>query len=206
MAHEAEEGARELLMKICGAPLATPTWLKRPGKVECGSRWELVRIIYEAVAGKELQLETMPARESRRVDGVFSFENTKFVYELDEVQHFNSFRAATLAHYPTDLRLGFDKAAWLRRCAAKKKLEGGGWSKERPPLFAGANGRHKQRAFRDALADIVPLEHGYGPTVRLDDQVVLTWMHASDAEDRMRAVLQESLLGRNTPPQRQPAP
>src|SRR5690348_1492331 len=100
MAHEAEEGARELLRKVCGSPLATPAWLKRPGKVECGSRWELIRTIYEAVAGQELKRETMPARETRRVDGVFCFEGMTFVYELDEVQHFNSFRATTLAHYP----------------------------------------------------------------------------------------------------------
>lgn len=194
MAHEAEEGARTLLKRICGSPLETPNWLKRPGKVECGSRWELVLTIYEAVAGKALNLETMPARETRRVDGVFQFEGTTFVYELDEVQHFNSFRAATLTHYPDDLRLGFDTAAWLRRCAAKKKLEGGGWAKERPPLFPGINGRHKQRAFRDALADIVPLEHGYGPTVRLDDHDVLGWMRERDAEDRMRRLLNERLL------------
>ena len=137
MAHEAEEGARELLKKICGAPLATPTWLKRPGKIGCGFRWELVRTIYQAITGEELSLVIMPSRETRRVDGVFCFEGTTSIYELDEVQHFNSFRAATLAHYPDDLRVGFDKAAWLRRCASKKKLEGGGWAKERPPFVPG---------------------------------------------------------------------
>jgi hypothetical protein len=193
MAHEAEEGARELLKRICGAPLATPAWLKRPGKVECGSRWDLVRTIYKALTGKQLSA-TMPPRERRLVDGVFLFEGTCFIYELDEVQHFNSFRATTLAHYPDDLRVGFDKAAWLHRCATKKKLEAGGWAKERPPLFPGINGRHKQRAFRDALADIIPREHHYGPTIRLDDQDVINWMSAPDAEDRMRALLRDRLL------------
>jgi hypothetical protein len=105
MAHEAEAGGRELLKKICGAPLTTPAWLKRPGKTECGTRWELVRTIYQALAGKELQREVMPVRETRRVDGVFCFEGT-FIYELDEVQHFNSFRAATLA--PTLRTYGWD--------------------------------------------------------------------------------------------------
>jgi hypothetical protein len=38
-----------------------------------------------------------------------------------------------------------------------------------PPLFPDAGGRHLQRAFRDALADLVPLEHGWLPTLRIAD-------------------------------------
>ena len=193
MAHEAEEAARELLTMICGARLGTPSWLKRPGKVECGARWELVRVIYRALAGKDLLRETMPPRETRRVDGVFRYRGTPFIYELDESQHFNAFRARTLALYPEDVRLGFDKEVWSRRCTAKAKLETGGWAKSRPPLFPGANGRHRQRAFRDALTDILPGEHGYAPTVRLDDRDVLAWVHAADAEERMRVILRDRL-------------
>src|SRR5689334_10318212 len=139
MGHEAEEGARRLLTKICGRSLPTPTWLLRPGKTECGGRWELVKTIYRDLEERELP-EVMRSRETRRVDGVFTFEGTPFIYELDEVQHFNSYRAATLMKYPTDLPLAFDRGAWMRRSIAKPKLEGGGWAKPMPPLFPGENG------------------------------------------------------------------
>lgn len=193
MAQEAEKQAHSILTKLCGPVVEQPEWLMRPGKIECGDRWELVRSIYAALTGSSLVLEQMPPRERRKVDGVFKYRSKPFVFELDETQHFNSLRATTLALYPTDLRLGFDKESWVIRSKAKIKLETGGFAKPRPPLFPGIGGRHKQRAFRDALADIVPSAHGFLPTLRLDDKDVLAWMHLTDAQDRMQRVLEKYL-------------
>jgi hypothetical protein len=55
-----------------------------------------------------------------------------------------------------------------------------------------------QRAFRDALCDILPPEHGYLPTLRLGDFDVGSWIELEGASDRMTAVLQER-LGNTTP-------
>jgi hypothetical protein len=159
MPRDVERAAVEVLSQVYGPPLAMPEWLIRPGKAECGARWDLVREIYHRTTGLELP-ETMRPVERRQVDGVFGFGDRTFVFELDETQHFNQFRATTLRCYPADVLLAFDKEDWVARCERKTRLEGGGFSAPRPPLFPGAGGRHLQRAFRDALATSFRLSTG----------------------------------------------
>ncbi len=188
MAHEAERAAHQALTQLCGAPATTPVWLLRPGKLECGPRWALVQRIYHELTGGTLP-DTMPPRERRKVDGVFQSNGRPFIFELDETQHFNRYRAATLRAYPRGLPLAFDRGAWLRRCEEKRTLERGGWAAPRPPLFGGVEGRHRQRAFRDALADILPTVHGWAPTLRLSDVEVKAWMATGNVERRIAAEL-----------------
>ena len=90
------------------------------------------------------------------------------ILEVDESQHFNEYRALTLRAY-VNLPVAFDREAWLTACQRKTRLEGGGFARPRPPLFPGENGRHKQRAFRDALCDLLPPEYGFHPTARIAD-------------------------------------
>jgi hypothetical protein len=47
------------------------------------------------------------------------------------------------------------------------------------------NGRHRQRAFRDCLADLLPAIHGFGPTIRIADFEVEDWISSPDAPDRL---------------------
>jgi hypothetical protein len=71
--------------------------------------------------------------ERRRVDGVFQRAGRPFILELDEIQHFNMFRATTLRCYPDDVPLAFDeeltaiRALWLcgfyPRSTAETKFE-----------------------------------------------------------------------------------
>ena len=168
MAREFEFRTVALVQEISGATLGrTPSWLQRPGKSECRNAWTLVKTIYKDLSGLELPNE-MPPRERRTIDAVLvDSKGRERLFEVDETQHFNEFRARTLAYYPEDLPLGFDRQSWMKAAGLKKRLEGGGFGKPRPPLFPGENGRHRQRAFRDALADILPLQHGMLPTLRI---------------------------------------
>jgi hypothetical protein len=167
----------------------TPPWLMRPGRSECGSRWPLVSSIFEELTGSALPDE-VPPRERRQVDAVLRRPDGGLrILEVDESQHFNRFRAATLRLYPTDLQVAFDREAWIDRCAQAGRLPGGGFAKPRPPLFPGEGGRHLQRAFRDALADILPVEHGWLPTLRIADFEVASWVRGSSAEQRIAALL-----------------
>lgn len=50
-----------------------------------------------------------------------------------------------------------------------------------------------QRAFRDTLADLLPPEYGYLPTLRIADFEVNPWIYTRDAERRMRELLQARL-------------
>lgn len=167
-----------------------PDWLVRPGKAESKDRWELIQEIYHRLTGLELPSVMRPV-ERRTVDGTFRLGDATFIFELDESQHFNGYRATTLRCYPDDLKVAFDKEDWIKRCQRKTRLEGGGFAKPKPPLFPGENGRHKQRAFRDALSDVIPGCYGYLPTLRLGDFEVGSWIEGHDATERMTALLRD---------------
>jgi hypothetical protein len=76
----------------------------------------------------------MPPRERRSVDAVLERPGEPpRIVEVDEKQHFNRYRAMTIRAYPRELEVAFDKAAWLAACDRKKRLEGGGFGKPKPP-------------------------------------------------------------------------
>jgi hypothetical protein len=126
-----------------------------------------VRSIYGELTERPLP-ESMPPRERRVLDAVLEYpDGSRRVLEVDESQHFNRFRAATLRLYDLSITVKFDVPEWITTCDRKRSLEGGGFAKPRPPFFPDESGRHVQRAFRDALADVVPLVHGFLPTARV---------------------------------------
>jgi hypothetical protein len=180
----------ELIRKIIiGSEERTPSWLMRPTSTDCGCYWSLVNEIYMGLTGLHLPSE-MPSRERRTVDCVLKQPSgVTQIIEVDERQHFNHYRAKTLTFYPTDIALAFDRSLWVKHSVTKKTLEGGGFGKPKPPLFPGEGGRHRQRAFRDALADILPQEHGFSPTLRVAYFEVRNWLYADDALERMEQLL-----------------
>ena len=192
MARELERRVIGLVQDILEAEiLPTPDWLIRPGQNESGSQWPLVQSIYEGLTGLELPSVMRPV-ERRTVDAVLQqVGQPPRILEIDEKQHFNRYRAQTLRSYATDVTLAFPADDWIERSEQKTRLEGGGFGAPRPPLFPGEGGRHRQRAFRDALSDIVPLEHGWLPTLRIGYFEVTDWIAASDAHERMTELLQD---------------
>lgn len=194
MAGELQAAVVGLVKRILDAELsATPAWLLRPGATECGAHWNTVSGIYHDLTGLDLPA-TMPPRETRRVDAVLVAGDGRLrILEVDETQHFNRYRALTLRRYPDDARVAFPIEAWIRQCEKKTRLEGGGFGKPKPPLFPAEYGRHMQRAFRDTLADLLPPEHRYLPTLRIADFEVKRWIHTQDAEKRMRELLEARL-------------
>jgi hypothetical protein len=193
MAGELQAAVVPLIARILGARIvATPGWLQRPAAAECGSAWETACQVYAELTGLTLP-EAMPPREQRRVDAVLDVDGHRRILEVDETQHFNRFRAITLRHYPRGARVAFPIEAWIAQSEKKARLEGGGFGKPKPPLFPGEHGRHQQRAFRDMLADLIPLEHDYAPTLRIAEFEVASWIYTTAAEERMRELLTERL-------------
>jgi hypothetical protein len=201
MPRELERAVIELVVRILGAQIVpTPSWLIRPGREECGRQWPLIQAIYRDLTELELP-DVMRSVERREVDAVLEIDGQPDrIIEVDERQHFNEFRATTLSHYAGDVPLAFDPAAWVERSEQKGRLEGGGFAKPKPPLFPGENGRHRQRAFRDALADILPPEYDLAPTLRVGDFEVKDWIFGSESEERMRGLLDAKLLLCETQP------
>jgi hypothetical protein len=194
MALELQNAVTRFAVEILGAELdVTPPWLVRPGRNECRACWPLVQEIYAELTGEGRLPDTMPPRERRQVDAILVVGGESRILEVDETQHFNRFRALTLRRYACQVPLAFPAPAWIAAGEAKKRLEGGGFGKPRPPLFPEDGGRHQQRAFRDALADILPGEHGWLPTVRVADFEVAAWIDGPDAKLRMRALLASRL-------------
>jgi hypothetical protein len=190
MPKEIECAVVGLVTDILGASTAsTPDWLVRPGRVECGDRLPLVRSIYSQLTGLELPDE-MRKVERRTVNAVLLAPGLPpRILEVDEKQHFNAYRAATLRRYQDDMPLAFDADLWITRSDAKTRLEGGGFGRPVPPLFPGEGGRHRQRAFRDALTDILAPYHSFAPTLRIADFEVKDWIKRPDRADMMRQLL-----------------
>ncbi|MFD5921095.1 hypothetical protein ACFVYP_33845 [Kitasatospora sp. NPDC058201] len=192
---ELQDAIAGLLPAVVAAgirPESCPAWLWRPGRVECAGAWEAVSTIYRALTGLVLPKQA-PAREWRRLDLVLTYEDgQQQILEVDEKQHFTSARALTLEHYPSTVELGFDAARWPARSRDLTGREpGGGYAEPRPPLFPGDGGRHRQRAFRDAPADLLPAEHGWLPTVRISDTEVGSVITAPNPASSLSTLLGE---------------
>ncbi|UCM91636.1 hypothetical protein [Streptomyces marincola] len=172
------------------APESCPAWLLRPGRAECVQMWETVAAVYRALTGLVLP-EQAPPRERRRLDAVLRYaDGRQQILEIDERQHFTGARATTLECYPADAALGFDARVWLARSRTLAGREpAGGFAAPRPPLFPGAGGRHRQRAFRDTLADLLPPAHGWLPTLRISDIEVTAVAAAADPAAALRLLL-----------------
>lgn len=194
MAGELQAAVVALVVRILGAELVeTPAWLLRPAAVECGSSWHAVCAIYSEITDGLMLPEAMPPRETRRVDALLEVDGERRILEVDETQHFNRYRALTLRRYPPGARVAFPIERWIEQSEKKARLEGGGFGKPKPPLFPAEYGRHQQRAFRDMLADLLPPEHDYQPTLRIGDFEVLSWIYSNAAEMKMRELLETRL-------------
>jgi len=94
----------------------------------------LVMSIYRELTGMRLP-EVMPKREWRQVDGILELKGQgPRIVEIDEPQHFNAFRSATLWRYPHNLPAAFDQHQWAASGNQVKTLSGVGFGKPCPPL------------------------------------------------------------------------
>jgi hypothetical protein len=85
----------------------------------------------------------------------FYVSDPPFILEFDEFQHFSRPRLATLLVYPADLEFGFSVTRWRELC---RELD----AVDNEPFD-----RDERRAWYDTLRDLVPIIHGFRPTVRL---------------------------------------
>jgi len=84
----------------------------------------------------------------------FFIPSENLIIEYDENQHFTEQRAESLAHYPSNLNLGFDKDKWHEACKNIKATDN-------DPLY-----RDEQRAFYDSVRDILAARNGI-PLIRI---------------------------------------
>jgi hypothetical protein len=136
-------------------------WINRRGHfdlpAEAAPIVPLMQELFDVLSG---DATAQRSKSSTPLTGDLFHEPTGTFIEIDESQHFTSFRATTLRMYPPGVALGFDRDEYLSLCDA--------WSSRsdryraaKPAVGFGAGGRQRQRAYNDALRDLVtPLMTG----------------------------------------------
>lgn len=143
-------------------------WLtnKIPGLEQEGCQNTLVRIF------RELGGDPIGMQEKRKVhlkpDAYLPDYNC--ILEFDELQHFTFERQKTLLLYQNGVDVGYDLTAYIKLCEESSRLayaeKRKGFSKP-VPEFPFEHGRDCQRALFDSMRDILALENGLKPTMRV---------------------------------------
>jgi very-short-patch-repair endonuclease len=106
----------------------------------------------------------------------FYIPDHRLIIEFDERQHFTLARAASLKAYPADAPVAFDRERWI---ALSEEIQAG----DNSPIY-----RDEQRAFYDAIRDIVAPQIGFKPVVRVFEEDVL-WERESTLSDAAKSIL-----------------
>ncbi len=148
---------------------------------------ELLGTIYARLKGDVSVLYA--ARENLLLPVDLVHGHTGTVIEVDEAQHFTSFRKIALDVYPADVAVGFDVGEHQELCQA--------WCSRTDGLARGLaakgfgfGGVQRERAYHDALRDLATPAMGHPPVIRIP----AVDGDGAAAYDRCRASL-ETLLG-----------
>jgi len=152
---------RELLEKIYGPvimnyriPLGT-----KPENLREHPRYPILNEIFASLQQHRGYTEFVRASY---VDVDFFLPEQRMIVEFDESQHFTEPRKIALSQYPSDLKIGFSREAWMKHCDEIH-------AHDNDPPFRDktCQCRDEQRAWYDALRDFIPESKGFRPTVRL---------------------------------------
>lgn len=162
-----------------------PDWLlSNPSEQLIKNRLELSELYGELTENKFSLKEKFTELSSKKLKQKQSYdiwigEPFNFAIEFDEKQHFNQFRKITLDFYgEIDIKypIGFYKEL-NKEIEIKPGKSGFTRLKSNDPLFPELlkgekqDNRIRQRAFRDFLKDLLPIENGFNPTLRIPYQV-----------------------------------
>ncbi|HUH74669.1 MAG TPA: hypothetical protein VLZ75_09695 [Chitinophagales bacterium] len=158
-----------------------PDWLlTNPTKQLIKKHPELSELYSELIDNKFKLIEKIEELTDRQINQKQSFdiwidEPFNFAVEFDEDQHFNQFRKITLNYYKK-IEIKYPLIVYKELNQEAKIKEGkSGFTKlkSKDPLFPemlegdNQDNRIRQRAFRDYLKDLLPIENGFKPTLRI---------------------------------------
>lgn len=149
----------------------TYPWLKTPDKID-GE----YKSVYHAL--HQLRGDTGFAKGNVVLRCDFACESQKIIIEYDERQHFSQARHESLAAYPKDMILGFDRESWMQACSDVQ-------AKDNFP-----KNRDEIRAFYDSVRDIECAKHGYRLIRIMHGQYDWT---SKDAKEHLERVLHMNL-------------
>lgn len=142
-------------------------WLNQRGHLGLPERAESVRQpladIFDELEGLA---DDQAAKRMTALPGDYFHPPTGTFIEIDEVQHFTSFRRRALEMYPPRAPLGFDLDEYLRLCdvlAARADK----YRVNKAARGFGPGGRQRQRAYHDSLRDLVAPVMDAPPVIRI---------------------------------------
>lgn len=162
-----------------------PDWLlSNPSEQLIENRPELHKLYEKLTENKFSLKEKFTELSAKKLKQKQSFdiwigEPFNFAVEFDEKQHFNQFRKITLDFYDKiniKYPIGLYKEL-NNEIEIKPGKSGFTRLKSNDPLFPEMlegekqENRIRQRAFRDVLKDLLPIENGFNPTLRIPYQV-----------------------------------
>jgi hypothetical protein len=122
-----------------------------------------LQTIFDALGGRTHE---QAAKRLTSLPGDFFHQESGTFIEVDESQHFTSFRLLTLDLHPPAAPLGFDADTYRALC---REWSGRSdkYRKTKSAVGFGEGGRQRQRAYHDALRDLVTPALGHPPVLRV---------------------------------------
>lgn len=142
-------------------------WLNQRGHFGLPDRadqvWDTLDAIFVALHGDPV---VQAAKRCTALPGDFVHEPTGTFIEIDESQHFTTYRRLTLEHYPGHAPLGFHKEEYVALCD-QWSPQSNKYRAKKAALGFGDGGRQRQRAYHDALRDLAIPNMGHPPVIRV---------------------------------------
>lgn len=146
---------------------ARVSWLNQRGHFGLPDRAEAARDvlagIFDVLDG---DIPDQRNKSLTSLPGDFVHEPTGTFIEVDESQHFTTYRLRSLDLYPPETPLGFDIDEYRALCA-KWSPKSDKYRATKAAVGFGEGGRQRQRAYHDALRDLVVPAMGYPPVIRV---------------------------------------
>ncbi len=191
---ECKRRVRQLLERIYGTCLSNHAlgWPTSPGAYDGTSIGHALRSVASALQSSRGFGVAEFVRRDALAPCDFWVPNPGFLVEFDESQHFTSPRKLALQAYAGQQSLlGFSAQRWMSLCERHD-------ARDNDPPY-----RDEQRAWYDALRDLVPSTRGLLPTVRLYARdAVWCSLDPDNRDDRDRF---QGLIGLAATPVRRPA-
>lgn len=171
-------------------------WINQRGHLglppEAAAAQLVLEKIFSALGGTGSE---QAAKKPTPLPGDFLHQESGVFIEIDEHQHFTSYRLAALGLYPEDTPLGFDLTQYRDLCK-KWSPQADRYRASKEAVGFGPGGRQRQRAYYDALRDLVTPAMGHPPVIRVAaperDGIAA---YASTRERLLRAVSDPRTVG-----------
>ncbi|GAB2732917.1 DUF7255 family protein [Arthrobacter bambusae] len=112
------------------------------------------------------QTDVYKSKRTTALQGDFCHEHSRTFIEIDEIQHFTTFRLRTLERYPGSIPLGFQLEEYLALCR-QHAPRADKYRVTKEAVGFGQGGRQRQRAYYDALRDLSIPCMGHPPLIRI---------------------------------------